>query len=85
MNSSCSSDDSFQEFEVLRDILTKIPRRHHRGLFSCEVEWTSVDATGRWLAIGTNVGVVYVYNRLTDCVEYTFTAPSQVACCLFCL
>lgn len=52
-----------QEFQPLTNVLQTVPQRLQKGLFSQDVEWTCLDVTKEFLAIGTNVGIVFLYDR----------------------
>jgi len=66
-----------QEFEPLTHLLARVPRRIQKGLLMSEVTWTCVDVTDHWIVIGTDIGLVYVYNQSYETVNHQLT--SQVA------
>ena len=58
-----------REFQPLTNVLQTVPQRLQKGLFSQDVEWTCLDVTKEFLAIGTNVGIVFLYDRQKRTVE----------------
>lgn len=61
-----SEDDGvLREWSSLSGLLREIPLTVRRGLFLESVTLTCVDAVPEHLAVGTNIGVVYWYDRKT--------------------
>ena len=59
-----------QEFEALDQLMQTVPHKSHRGLFTQQdVDWTCIDASKDFVAIGTNVGTVYLYVRAKNTVQ----------------
>lgn len=52
-----------REWTPCSHILSLIPPRIQNGLFSSELCLTCVDAVSEYIALGTNVGLVYWYDR----------------------
>jgi len=63
-----------REFEPLTNLLARVPRHIRKGLLMHDVTWTCVDVNDRWIVIGTDVGFVYVYNRLRETVVHQLTS-----------
>jgi len=63
-----------QEFEPLTNLLARVPRHVQKGVLMCDVAWTCVDVSDHWIVIGTDVGVVYVYNRSRETVVHQLTS-----------
>lgn len=55
-----------QEYPLQSNFLELIPVRAQKGLSTFDLEFTCLDADGTYIAIGSNVGVVYLVNRQTD-------------------
>ena len=69
-----------QEFEPLTQLLARVPCRIQRGLLMCDLMWTCVDVTDRWIAIGTDAGVVYLYHRPRETVIHQLTSQVTDVC-----
>lgn len=52
-----------REWAPLTDLFNKLPTRFQNGIFNQEIQLTCVDILPEFIALGTNVGVVYWYNR----------------------
>lgn len=52
-----------REWMPCSHILNLIPPRIQTGIFSSELCLTCVDAVSEYIALGTNVGLVYWYDR----------------------
>lgn len=55
-------NDILREWAPL-ELFSKLPTRTQVGLFYYEVKLTCVDVLPEFLALGTNVGIVYWYDR----------------------
>lgn len=61
-----SEDDGvLREWGLLTGLLREIPLTVRKGLFLESVTLTCVDAVPEYIAVGTNIGVVYWYDRKT--------------------
>ncbi|RZF33180.1 hypothetical protein LSTR_LSTR004866 [Laodelphax striatellus] len=70
MSEPCSEDDGdLREWAPLSPFLKEIPIQTRRGLFLENVILTCIDCTQDHFAVGTNIGVVYWYNRVTNEVQ----------------
>ncbi|XP_053687836.1 WD repeat-containing protein CG11141 [Sabethes cyaneus] len=58
-----------QEWTPLVDLVGKIPTRVQRSLLFQDVLITCLDLVDEFIALGTNVGIVYWYNRKTTAIE----------------
>lgn len=56
-------DDSFREWAPLSDLFNRLPTKIQNGLFPQDVNMTCVDALSDFIVLGTNLGVVYWYDR----------------------
>lgn len=52
-----------REWAPCNHMLSLIPQRVQNGLFSSELQLTCVDAVSEYVALGTNIGLVYWYDR----------------------
>lgn len=58
-----------KEHEVLSDLLHVIPQKAQKGFFKVPLLWTCIDATVEYIAVGTDIGLVYLYHRGTGQVQ----------------
>ncbi|KAK7791329.1 hypothetical protein R5R35_011714 [Gryllus longicercus] len=60
-----SSEDEglLREWAPLTNLLQQIPLKAQRGIFTHELNLTCVDALSDFIALGTNLGLVYWYSR----------------------
>lgn len=64
MSEPRSEDDGvLREWAPLSGLLGEVPLTVRRGLFLENVALTCVDAIQEYIAVGTNIGVVYWYHR----------------------
>lgn len=54
-----------REWSPLTNLLQQIPIKLQNGLFTQNINFTCIDALPEFIAIGTNCGLVYWYNRET--------------------
>ncbi|KAH8254472.1 hypothetical protein KR032_010269 [Drosophila birchii] len=54
---------SIREWAPLTDIIDHIPAQLQRGFFPANLNLTCVDATEQFLAVGSDAGIVFWYNR----------------------
>lgn len=52
-----------REWAPLTDLFSKLPTKTQIGIFSQEIKLTCVDFVPEFIALGTNVGIVYWYDR----------------------
>jgi hypothetical protein len=55
-----------REWAPLTNLLQQIPQKAQKGLFTQDINFTCIDVLPDFIAIGTNVGLVYWYNRKTE-------------------
>ncbi|GFY52923.1 hypothetical protein TNIN_371451 [Trichonephila inaurata madagascariensis] len=55
-----------QEYPLQSQLLYLIPARAQKGLSTFDIEFTCIDTDGHYIAIGTNIGIVYVFDRITN-------------------
>lgn len=54
---------NLREWAPQAEVLNKVPQKIQKGLFFQDLNITCVDILPEFLALGTNVGIVYWYNR----------------------
>lgn len=59
----CEDEGLFQEWAPLTHLLQQIPLKVQKGLFSQDLSLTCVDVVSEYIALGTNLGLVYWYSR----------------------
>ncbi|KAJ4442236.1 hypothetical protein ANN_12102 [Periplaneta americana] len=60
---SLEEDGILREWAPLTHLLQQIPLKAQRGLFTHDLNLTCVDTLPEFIAVGTNLGLVYWYNR----------------------
>ncbi|EEZ99531.1 WD repeat-containing protein CG11141-like Protein [Tribolium castaneum] len=55
--------NNLKEWAPLTDLFSKLPTKVQNGLFTQDVKLTCLDVLPEFLALGTNVGLVYWYDR----------------------
>jgi hypothetical protein len=60
---SSEEDGLLREWAPLTGFLQQIPLKAQRGLFTHNLNLTCVDILPEFIAVGTNLGLVYWYNR----------------------
>lgn len=58
-----------QEHEPLSHLLSILPQKAQKGLSSLPIEYTCIDVTPEYIALGTNVGLVLLYDRLAQSLQ----------------
>lgn len=59
-----------KEHAFLDYLLSQIPKKAQKGmLIQCDLHIISLDANEFFIALGSNVGVVFLYNRKTKEIE----------------
>ncbi|XP_071079116.1 tectonin beta-propeller repeat-containing protein 2-like [Haliotis cracherodii] len=73
-----------REFEPLWGILSQIPKKAQRGLLmQCDLIMTCVSADKSYIALGTNIGLVFLYDRKKHTMDRLKTdTPSDVVTCI---
>ncbi|XP_011497895.1 PREDICTED: WD repeat-containing protein CG11141 [Ceratosolen solmsi marchali] len=66
---SQDNDNPLQEWAPLTTLLEKIPDKYKIGLFNRDINFTCIDVITKFIAVGTNHGVVYWFNRKTEEIE----------------
>lgn len=54
---------TLREWAPLSDVFNKLPSKIQNGIFPQDVKVTCIDALSDFLVLGTNVGIVYWYDR----------------------
>lgn len=69
MEASADLVRSLREWSPLTDVFAKIPLKVQKGFFFNDLNVTCIDALDDYLALGTDAGIVYWYNRLNGNVQ----------------
>lgn len=56
-------EGSLREWAPLSDLFNRLPGKSPVGLFFQDVKLTCVDVLPEFIALGTNLGIVYWYDR----------------------
>jgi len=59
----CEDGGPLREWAPLAVLLQQIPAKIQNGIFTQDISFTCIDALTEFIAIGTNHGLVYWYNR----------------------
>ena len=51
------------EFAPLTNLLRTVPHKAQKGFSWWDIEWTCLDASREFVAVGTDIGIVYLYDR----------------------
>lgn len=54
---------ALREWAPLTEVIDKIPTRIQKGLFSSDLNVTCIDVIPEFIALGTDAGIVFWYNR----------------------
>lgn len=65
MNIEPKDSCGLREWLSLSNLLKFIPNKIRRGLIMQDVHFTCIDVANEFIAIGTNVGIVFWCNRIT--------------------
>lgn len=60
---------NLREWSPLTDLLSKIPTRIQKTFFYQDVNITCIDVLPNFIALGSDVGIVFWYNRSTGDVQ----------------
>ena len=60
---------AIREWAPLTDVIERIPTRINRGLFPADLNITCLDAVEDFIALGTDAGMVFWYNRQTGQIQ----------------
>lgn len=61
----CEDGGPLREWAPLASLLQQIPAKVQNGLFTYDISFTCIDAVPEFIAVGTNYGIIYWYNRET--------------------
>lgn len=59
----CEDGGPLREWAPLAILLQQIPAKIQNGIFTHDINFSCIDAVSEFIAIGTNYGLVYWYNR----------------------
>lgn len=60
---------SIREWAPMTEIIERIPARVQKGLFPMDLNITCIDAVPEFLALGSDAGIVFWYNRFNGEVQ----------------
>lgn len=60
---------NLREWQPTKDVFEKIPSKIQRGFFFQELNITCIDALPEFLALGSDVGIIFWYNRRNGNVQ----------------
>lgn len=60
---------NLREWQPIDDVFAKIPPKIQKGFFAQELSITCVDILPEYLALGSDVGIVFWYNRQNGNVQ----------------
>ncbi|CAH1791291.1 unnamed protein product [Owenia fusiformis] len=52
-----------QEFSPLSHLLHLLPHKAQKGLFTTDIQLLCIDADAEYIALGSNIGIVFLYDR----------------------
>jgi hypothetical protein len=58
-----SAMDPLVEHAPLAKLLSALPKKAQRGLFSQDITWTCLAANNSYIAVGSNIGTIFLYHR----------------------
>lgn len=62
----CYSAKNLREFEPLVKILQLLPTKVHKAFYTLDLDWTCLDVTAEYIAIGSDFGIVYLIDRSSE-------------------
>lgn len=74
--------ESLREWAPLTDLLEKVPARIQKGIFSQNLNITSVAAVPEFIALGTDAGIVFWYNRASGEIQKLRNEGTSPITCL---
>ena len=81
MSSQVSDEETVEpprEFDDLGDLIAQIPRKAQKGLLTqIDLKLLCIDANQEYIALGSNVGIVFLYNRKKRFLERLRTKVSD--------
>ena len=62
-------DVLIREYAPLHHLLNAIPQKAQRGLRTSSVDLTCIDITREYVAVGSNIGIIFLYDRDKQTVQ----------------
>jgi hypothetical protein len=76
-----------KEFDILTRLFSTIPKHVRSSRFGTRQEfvWTSIDVGDKFVIVGTNVGVIFVFDRSKAAIQHelSYQVNDLVSCKLF--
>lgn len=69
---------ALREWSPLTDVFAKVPLKVQKGFFFVDLNVTCIDALDEYLALGTDAGIVYWYNRQNGNVQKLRTEVNRL-------
>lgn len=63
------AEPALKEFTPLTPVLQLFPRKAQSGFSVIDIHWTCLEVTDSFLAVGSNVGKLYLYDRHRNKLE----------------
>lgn len=73
---------NLREWSPQTELLAKLPLRVQKGIFPQELNITCVQVVEEFVALGTDAGIVYWYNRSSGDMHKLHTEVNTRSCCL---
>ncbi|XP_055320315.1 WD repeat-containing protein CG11141 [Sitodiplosis mosellana] len=74
--------NNLREWKPTKDVFEKIPPKIQRGFFFQELNITCIDVLPEFLAIGSDVGIIFWYNRRNGNVQKLRTESTAAITCI---
>lgn len=75
--------ETLREWEPLTSLFSQLPTRAQHGIFSFDIKLTCVDILPEHIALGTNFGLVYWYDRKKKDIQKLRCEVSTTKFCRF--
>ena len=76
--SNTNAVSGIREYEPLTQMLELLPKQTAKGIFGTPIAYTCIDATSEYIALGTNVGQVMLYDRVALSLHRLICKVSRV-------
>lgn len=65
---------ALHEFDLMTKVLKAVPQKYQKGFHWYDITWTCVDVSNEWIAIGTNIGKLYLYDRINEKLQHRLSS-----------
>ncbi|XP_031622315.1 WD repeat-containing protein CG11141 isoform X2 [Contarinia nasturtii] len=73
---------NLREWQPIKDVFQKIPPKIQKGFFFQELNITCIDALPEFLALGSDIGIIFWYNRRNGNVQKLRTESTAAITCI---